>query len=125
MLLWELPVGVFIILLFIAFFQWRKKVWDRQEREKEQKALNLYLHLNKFSFEDQAYILNHSKPFYLRGHFKRLYYYACRRWDESGSIYDNVEEIIRSSWKSRRLRRKALARKLWRKVLPSKSVAIA
>lgn len=125
MFLWELPVGVFVILLIIAFSQWRQKRWNRQEQDKELEAYNLYLQLSKKPLEEQAFFLNHSKPFYLRGHLKRLYYFACRRWDESGNLYDDVEEIIRSSWKSQKLRRKVRLRKLWRKVFPSRVVLAA
>ncbi len=124
MFLWELPIGVFIILLIIGFFQWMQKKWGQQEREREQKAYNLYFNMNQHSLEDQAYILNHCKPFYKRGALKRLYYFACRRWDETGAIYDDVEEILQNSWKSRRLRRKVWLRKLWRRVFPSRSVSV-
>ena len=114
--IWDLPVVVVVIVLIIAFFQWQQKRWNRQEQDKALKAFNLYLQLSKRPLEEQALFLNHSKPFYLRGRVKRLYYFACRRWDESGNLYDDVEEIIRSSRKSRKLRKKVKLRTLWRKV---------
>lgn len=112
--MYSLPIGVFIILLIIEFFLWRARRWDKKEREYERTAFNLYLHLTQFSLEDQAYVLNHSKPFYLRGHFKRMYRFACKRWDESGSIYDAVSELLAKSRRSRQRRRCVKLRQAWR-----------
>lgn len=113
---YSLPIGVFIILLIIEFFQWRTRQWDKKEREYERKAFNLYLHLTQFSVEDQAYALNHSKPFYLRNHFKRMYRFACKRWDETGAVFDDVSELITKSRRSRHLRRRVKILHTWKKV---------
>ena len=112
--MYTMPIGVLIILLIIAFFQWRARQWDKKEREYERKAHNLYFHLTQFSLEDQAYVLNHGKPFYLRGYFKRMYRFACKRWDETGSIYDAVSELFVKSRRSRQLRRRVKLRQAWR-----------
>lgn len=114
--MYSLPIGVFIILLIIEFFQWRARQWDKQDKKYEQKAFNLYLHLTQFSIEDQAYVLNHSKPFYLRNYFKRMYRFACKRWDETGAVFDDVSELITKSRRSRHLRRRVKILQTWKKV---------
>lgn len=109
----ELPIGVFLILLVIEFFQYRQRRWDKKEDDRMVKAFQLYVEMAKYSPEQQASELR------IRGFgTRRLYYYACRRWDESGKVYDNMEEAFQNGRKSRKLRRMVRIRHLWRQLIP-------
>ena len=111
---WELPIGVFLIILVIGFFQYQQKRWDKKEDDRMVKAFQLYVEMARYTPEQQATELR------IRGiGARRLYYYACKRWDESGNVYDDMEEALLNGRKSRKLRWIVRLRHLWRRLVPA------
>ena len=95
-----------MVLLVIGFFQWQQRRWDKGASDRMDEALRLFNEMVRYTPEQQATILKS------RGSgTRRLYYYACRRWDETGNVYDDMEVALQNGRKVRKLRRIVSIRK--------------
>ena len=117
----ELPAGFCLcfltILLVIGFFQWQQRRWNKQMADRTSDAYRLYEAMARYTPEQQATILKS------RGACtRRLYYYACRRWDETGNVYDDMEEALQNGRKVRKLRRIIYIREFWQMLISSSSL---
>ena len=117
----DLPAGFCLLfILFLlgnAFFRNTQRRWDKKEDDRMAQAYQLYVDLARYTPEQRATELKR------RGvGARRLYYYACKRWDESGTIYDDMEEALQNGRKSRKLRRMVRLRHFWYSLFSTKVI---